>query len=105
MQSVKIIGICLISMICSFNILLAQEIEISFDEMWAIALERNLHIKNANLLIEKSVNMEKSAWDFGKLEFDYTRGQQNSYLIDNHGCESGWLEAVTLYPSLSYLQC
>jgi len=83
MQIVKIFRIYIIASVCCLNLLKAQEILISFEDMWAIALDRNLQIKNADLLVEKSMNMEKSAWDFGEFEFDYTRGQQNSELVDN----------------------
>jgi cobalt-zinc-cadmium resistance protein CzcA len=48
-----------------------------------MALDRNLQIQNAELLIEKSGNLQKTAWEFGTLDFNFTRGQQNSELVDN----------------------
>jgi cobalt-zinc-cadmium resistance protein CzcA len=51
--------------------------------MWEITSENNIQIRNAGILIERSENLKKTAWDFGDLSFDFTRGQQNSELVDN----------------------
>jgi len=83
MLIVRIVGICIFIILCDLNFLRAQQRKMSFEEMWSIALERNVQIRNAELLVEKSGAMGKTAWDFGPLEFDFTRGQQNSELVDN----------------------
>lgn len=77
------IVINLIIFLCYLSPLFAQQQKMSFSDMWAIALEQNIQIKNAELLVEKSGKMGKTAWDFGNLNFDFTRGQQNSVLVDN----------------------
>ena len=60
-----------------------QETRVSFDTMWEIALRNNIQIRNAELMVEKSRTMERTAWNFGTLDFEFTRGQQNTELIDN----------------------
>lgn len=60
-----------------------QVIRVNFDQMWQIALRDNTQIKNAELMVERSRSMEKTAWNFGTLDFEFTRGQQNTELIDN----------------------
>jgi len=60
-----------------------QEIRVNFDEMWEIALNNNIQIRNAELMVEKSRTMERTAWNFGTTDFEFTRGQQNTELIDN----------------------
>ena len=70
-------------MLVSHTRVFSQETKVNFKTMWDVALKQNLQIKNAQLLVEKSDNMKKTAWDFGELEFDFTRGQLNSELNDN----------------------
>jgi cobalt-zinc-cadmium resistance protein CzcA len=77
------LGTYLIIFLYYLSPLFAQQQKMSFNDMWAIALDQNIQIKNAELLIEKSGKMGKTAWDFGSLDFDFTRGQQNSELVDN----------------------
>ena len=83
MLIVRNIVACLIIFLCYQSPLFAQQQKMSFEDMWAIALEQNIQIKNAELLVEKSGKMGKTAWDFGTLDFDFTRGQQNTEQIDN----------------------
>jgi cobalt-zinc-cadmium resistance protein CzcA len=71
--------------------------------MWAIALDRNIQIKNAELLEDKSNKMEKTAWDFGTFDFDFTRGQQNTELIDNmYDIEQGLGAPFTISATRKY---
>ncbi len=77
------LGLYLLIFLCYRSPLFAQQQKISFNDMWAIALDQNIQIKNAELLVEKSGKMGKTAWDFGSLDFDFTRGQQNSEQVDN----------------------
>jgi cobalt-zinc-cadmium resistance protein CzcA len=65
------------------EVILGQQMRLSFEEMWTLALDRNFQIRNAELLVDKSTSMQKSAWDFGTLDFNFTRGQQNTDLVDN----------------------
>ncbi len=82
-----------------------QELRISFEEMWYITLENNLQIRNANILVNKSDYMKKTAWDFGDLDFDFTRGQQNSELVDNfYSFEQGLGSPFTISATKKYFE-
>src|SRR5210317_1374267 len=97
------LGIYLIFFLCYLSPLFAQQQKMSFSDMWAIALEQNIQIKNAELLVEKSGKMEKTAWDFGSLDFDFTRGQQNSLLVDNmYAFEQGLGAPFTISATRKY---
>ena len=78
----KIISFILALLLYQYNTL-AQENKVNFQDMWAIALDQNIQIQNADLLVEKSKSLKKTAWNFGELSFDFTRGQLNSELVDN----------------------
>jgi len=61
----------------------AQIKQLNFDEMWTLAINHNIDIRNASLQIDHTENMKRSSWDLGKTQFDWHRGQINSDLIDN----------------------
>ena len=83
----------------------SQELRISFEEMWIITLENNIQIRNAEILVDRSDYMKKTAWNFGDLEFDYTRGQQNSELVDNlYSFEQGLGAPFTISATKKYYE-
>ncbi len=61
----------------------AQVRPMSFDEMWAMAVERNLDIQNAGLHVEQNEDIKKSSWDPGMTQFRWEHGQINGELNDN----------------------
>jgi cobalt-zinc-cadmium resistance protein CzcA len=82
-----------------------QELRISFEEMWYITLENNIQIRNANILVDRSDYMKKTAWDFGALDFDFTRGQQNTEVMDNfYTIEQGLGSPFTISATKKYFE-
>jgi cobalt-zinc-cadmium resistance protein CzcA len=82
-----------------------QELKISFEEMWYITLENNIQIRNANILVDRSDYMKKTAWDFGALDFDFTRGQQNTEVVDNfYTIEQGLGSPFTISATKKYFE-
>ncbi len=82
-----------------------QELRISFEEMWYITLENNIQIRNANILVDRSDYMKKTAWDFGALDFDFTRGQQNTEVVDNfYSLEQGLGAPFTISATKKYFE-
>lgn len=61
----------------------AQVSKMSFAEMWAMTIERNLDIQNAGLQVEKNEDMKKSSWDPGMTQFRWEHGQINGDPNDN----------------------
>jgi cobalt-zinc-cadmium resistance protein CzcA len=61
----------------------AQDRQLDFEKMWALAMNQNLDIRNAGLFIVSTEKMKNSSWDLGMTQFDWQRGQINSDLIDN----------------------
>lgn len=72
--------------LCCLPALLAQTTQesLSLEEMTAVALKNNPDYKNSGLLIEKSIYARKTVWDPGQTTFDWSHGQINSLLDDDH---------------------
>ena len=82
-----------------------QELRTSFEEMWYITLDNNIQIRNADILVNRSEYMKKTAWDFGDLDFDFTRGQQNTEMVDNmYSFEQGLGAPFTISATKKYFE-
>jgi cobalt-zinc-cadmium resistance protein CzcA len=58
--------------------------KMSLEEMYRTALDNNPEYQNAGLLIDRSIQARKSAWDLGMTSLEWTHGQINTNAIDNN---------------------
>ncbi len=61
-----------------------QAEKLSLEQALSYALERNYHIKDAAMQLDAAGKLKKSAVDLPAPEINWTRGQINSSLQDNH---------------------
>ncbi len=60
----------------------AQHETINLEKSIELAKSNNMDFKNASLNVERQKAMVKTAWNLGDTEFNYSRGQINSDLMD-----------------------
>ncbi len=79
-----VVGILFVFVLITSSSVLAQSpaTKISLDDAIKTAVENNLGIKAAEGNVDYQKALRKTAWDLGKTELGYTRGQFNSGVTD-----------------------